>query len=155
MAEAYSATCTHDCYMLRIEALYVHMLVLMHEMPHDVFVCHLSFIYEMLYSIILKIVIFSPMESLELLKYQYSCHDWSFDARFKGVHLDQRLCFHDISLWRLLLLLCDWWHSFIIPMSKWCIPIVFHDTHMHSSLSFHSLSIHIYSVPLFYNGDRW
>ena len=141
--------------ILLSRTLYACMLVLMHEMPHDVFVCHPFFLYEMLYSIIFEIVTFSPMKSLELLKYQCSCYDWSYDAKFKGIHLDQKLCFHNISLWWLLLLLFDWWHSFIIPMSRWYILIIFHDTHMHSSLSFHSLSIHIYSVPLFYNGDRW
>ena len=139
-------------------AWYVHMLVLMHEMPcGSLYIPSSLFLsWDVLVILFMRLLTFFLLKVLEYQNVsQLMLWLISMMYSFKGSYWTKSYVYHDILLWWFLLLLCDWWHSFIILMLRWCIPIIFHDIHMHSSLSFHSLSIHIYSVPLFYNGDRW
>ena len=145
-------------YILLSRVLYTHILVLMHEMPYGSLYMpsSLFLLWDVLMLLFLRLPIFFLWKVLEYQKVPLFML-WLTPMMYssKGSYWTKSYVYHDILLWWFLLFLCTWWHSLIIPMSRWCILIIFHDTHMHSNISLHSLSIHIYSVPLFYNGDRW
>ena len=72
----------------------MHMLVLMHEMPHgSLYMASFLFFHEMSHCIILKIAYFLSMKSIEVPKsINVQVMINVYDAQSRGVPLGQKLC---------------------------------------------------------------